>query len=121
MLRTFIDTDRVFDIISRVETQRIRILGVSTLSKRKHTDSSFITYGNVQDAVADAIRSRILSGDFEPGARLRQDELAKSFDVSTMPIREALRHLEADGLVTIHPRRGASVTDLSEESLDQAL
>jgi DNA-binding GntR family transcriptional regulator len=83
------------------------------LSKNSPSDSPFITYGNVQDAVVDAIRSRILSGQFQPGERLRQDELAKTFDVSTMPIREALRHLEADGLVTFHPRRGASVTNLS--------
>ena len=83
------------------------------MSPKKRPNTQALNYGNVQDAVAEAIRHNILSGEYEPGERLRQDELAKTFDVSTMPIREALRHLEAEGLVTIHPRRGASVTNLT--------
>jgi DNA-binding GntR family transcriptional regulator len=51
----------------------------------------------------------ILNGQLKPGDRLRQDELAKTFDVSTMPIREALRQLQAEGLVVFRPRRGATV------------
>lgn len=72
-----------------------------------------VLYGNVQDAVADRIRELILSGNVQPGEWLRQDELANQLGVSTMPIREALRQLQAEGLVTFHPRRGACVTKLS--------
>ena len=61
--------------------------------------TSPIAYGSIQDAVVDRIREMILSGQFKPGAWLRQDELAQTLGVSTMPIREALRKLQAEGLV----------------------
>jgi DNA-binding GntR family transcriptional regulator len=76
-------------------------------------NGTHILYGHVQDAVADRIREMILSGMVEPGEWLRQDELANTLGVSTMPIREALRQLQAEGLVTFQPRRGACVTKLS--------
>ena len=71
--------------------------------------SPVITYGNIQDAVVDGIRDMILKGQLKPGDSLRQDELANTFGVSTMPIREALRQLQAEGLVVFRPRRGATV------------
>ena len=78
-----------------------------------------ITYGNIQDAVVDGIRSMILDGQLRPGDRLRQDDLADRFGVSTMPIREALRQLQAEGLVTFYPRRGASVARLSVSDYEE--
>lgn len=72
-----------------------------------------VLYGNVQDAVVDRIRQMIVSGTVQPGDWLRQDELATTLGVSTMPIREALRQLQAEGLVTFHPRRGAYVKKFS--------
>lgn len=78
-----------------------------------------ITFGNVQDAVVDGIREQILSGELQPGDRLRQDELAEIFGVSTMPVREALRHLQAEGLVTFHPNRGATVSEISVEEYEE--
>lgn len=62
--------------------------------------------------VAGALRSAILTGAIEPGTALRQDELATVFDVSRMPIREALRQLEAEGLIDFKPHKGAVVTVL---------
>ncbi len=76
-------------------------------------DAPPIVYGNVQDAVADRIREMILSGKVQPGEWLRQEDLAKALGVSTMPIREALRQMQAEGLVKFHPRRGAFVAELS--------
>jgi DNA-binding GntR family transcriptional regulator len=78
---------------------------------KQPTNSSYtaITYINIQDAVVNGIRQMILTGHLKPGDRLRQDELAKTFDVSTMPIREALRQLQVEGLVVFRPRRGATV------------
>jgi DNA-binding GntR family transcriptional regulator len=81
--------------------------------------SPVITYGNVQDAVVDGIRDMILNGHLKPGDRLRQDELAGTFGVSTMPIREALRQLQAEGLVTFRPRRGATVASLSVSDYEE--
>ncbi len=61
----------------------------------------------------------ILSGELKPDERLRQDELANNFGVSTMPIREALRHLQAEGLVAFHPRRGATVARLTTAEYEE--
>ena len=81
--------------------------------------SSTISYGNVQDAVVDRIREMILNGQLEPGEWLRQDELASIFGVSTMPIREALRQLQAEGLVVFLPRRGAMVASISVSDYEE--
>jgi len=61
----------------------------------------------------------ILKGHLKPGDRLRQDELANTFGVSTMPIREALRQLQAEGLVVFRPRRGATVASLSVSEYEE--
>lgn len=80
---------------------------------------SLISYGNVQDAVVDQIREMILSGKAKPGDWLRQDELASTFGVSTMPVREALRQLQTEGLVTFYPRRGATVSQISAREYEE--
>ncbi|MFJ3698562.1 GntR family transcriptional regulator [Streptomyces sp. NPDC090052] len=59
------------------------------------------------------IRARIISGQYPPGARLRERELSDDLGVSRIPVREALTRLTAEGLVEISPRRGASVRNLS--------
>lgn len=65
---------------------------------------------NVNSDIAyDSIRKRILSGDLPPGQALMTKDLAKEIGVSRTPVRDALRQLEADGLVVIRPRLGASV------------
>jgi DNA-binding GntR family transcriptional regulator len=73
--------------------------------------------GTISSFVADQLRRQILEGILEPGERLRSDEVAESFEVSKIPVREALRQLEAEGLVTIYPRRGAIVSRLSLDQL----
>lgn len=72
----------------------------------------------VKDALVENLRDEIIKGRLRPGQKLRQEELATYFNVSTMPVREALRELEAEGLVTIAPHRGAVVTSLSAEDLE---
>jgi DNA-binding GntR family transcriptional regulator len=89
------------------------------MSTLVNPSSYVITYGNVQDAVVDGIRDMILNGHLKPGDRLRQDELADTFGVSTMPIREALRQLQAEGLVIFRPRRGAIVAKLSVSEYEE--
>ncbi|MBL8094877.1 MAG: GntR family transcriptional regulator [Anaerolineales bacterium] len=63
--------------------------------------------------VADRIREAILAGRYRGGEPLRQEELAIQLGVSRIPVREALRQLEAEGFVTLTPHRGASVASLS--------
>ncbi len=61
--------------------------------------------------VAEKLRQAIIAGDLKPGTRLLQDVLAEQFDVSYTPIREALRRLEAEGLVKSEPHKGVQVTN----------
>jgi DNA-binding GntR family transcriptional regulator len=62
---------------------------------------------------ADRLREKILRGDYPEGKALRQDALASELGVSRIPIREALRQLEVEGLVTFSPHVGAVVSTLS--------
>lgn len=62
--------------------------------------------------VYDALKESILQGDFKPGQRVVIDELAHDLGVSQIPVREALRMLEADGLVRIEAYVGATVSDI---------
>lgn len=66
-----------------------------------------------------ALRERILRGDYPEGEPLRQDALAEELGVSRIPVREALRQLEAEGLVTFTPHRGAVVSSLSLDEIEE--
>lgn len=59
--------------------------------------------------VAERLREEILHGTLAPGTRLRQNDVAQRFGVSTTPVREAFAQLQAEGLVRIDPHRGAVV------------
>lgn len=71
----------------------------------------------VKSTLVENLRDEILLGELVPGQYIRLEEIAARFDVSTMPVREALRDLEAEGLVTIYPHKGAVVTQLSSNDL----
>jgi DNA-binding GntR family transcriptional regulator len=71
------------------------------------------------DHIVEQLREDITTGRLAPGAPLRQEELAKSLGVSHIPVREALRQLESEGIVVIRPRRGAIVADLSARELQE--
>jgi DNA-binding GntR family transcriptional regulator len=86
-------------------------------SRRTGGSGSPVQRRTVTDAVADALRQRILAGDLREGENLRQDALADELGVSRIPIREAFRQLEAEGLVTILPHRGAVVSTLSLDEI----
>lgn len=73
------------------------------------------------DPIYDDIRAAILSGEFVPGMPLRQDEIAKRFGVSKIPVREALRRLEVDNLVIFERNKGASVRQYTEAEVLQLL
>jgi DNA-binding GntR family transcriptional regulator len=72
------------------------------------------------DRLAGAIQTRVLSGDVPVGTRLRQEALAEEFGVSRTPVREALRQLQATGLVELHPNRGAVVRGPSAREIREA-
>lgn len=78
-----------------------------------------LQHRTISSAVAEELRRRIVDGEFESGFQLRQDALAAEFGVSRIPVREALMQLEAEGLVKIHPHRGAIVSELSTDEIDE--
>lgn len=73
----------------------------------------------VASMTLEAVRERILHGVYPEGEPLRQDAMAEELGVSRIPIREALRQLEAEGLVTFAPHRGAVVSSLSLAEIDE--
>jgi DNA-binding GntR family transcriptional regulator len=72
------------------------------------------------DRLAATIQAKVLSGEFESGSRLRQESLASEFGVSRTPVREALRKLQAAGIVQLEPRRGARVRGPSAREVREA-
>ena len=68
-----------------------------------------VEHGLTAEAVADGLRKMILSGAIGVGVQLKQEALARRFGVSRFPVREALRRLQAEGLVTHTPNAGSVV------------
>ncbi|MCI2049483.1 MAG: GntR family transcriptional regulator [Lachnospiraceae bacterium] len=75
----------------------------------------------LRETVYKKLRKQILTGELKPGERLMEIHLANKLDVSRTPIREAIRELELEGLVTIIPRSGAQVAQISEKELRDVL
>jgi DNA-binding GntR family transcriptional regulator len=67
------------------------------------------------ELIAESLRQAIIEGGLAPGQSLRQENLARHFDVSRIPVREALRRLESEGWVVLRRNHGAVVTSLSAE------
>ncbi len=78
-------------------------------------------YLPLRDVVFRTIRKSILTGELKPGERLMELHLADKLGVSRTPIREAIRMLELEGLVTMIPRRGAEVAQITEKNLREVL
>jgi len=69
-------------------------------------------------AIVDQLRQSILDGTYPAGSQLRQDALGDAYGVSRIPVREALFQLEAEGLVRIVPQKGAIVSELSLDEIN---
>ncbi|MEH7333610.1 GntR family transcriptional regulator [Neobacillus drentensis] len=76
-------------------------------------------FETLQNKVTTKLREAIITGNLKPGERLIQDELASLMGVSRMPIREALRDLEREGLVEILPHKGAQVTGITSDDIEE--
>ena len=75
----------------------------------------------LRDVVFNTLRQAILTGELKPGERLMEIHLAQRLGVSRTPVREAIRKLELEGLVTMYPRRGAEVAQITEKSMSDVL
>lgn len=82
-----------------------------TLPKRSRKQPTLAVH------LVEQLRQLIFDGDLEPGSRLQEAELSQRFGVSRTPLREALKLLTAEGLITFQPNRGATVTQLSLDEL----
>lgn len=82
--------------------------------------SALISNQTLVPGIMEAIRSRILQGSLIAGQPLRQADLAQELRVSPVPLREALRGLEAEGLVTFLPYKGAVVTPVAINEIEEA-
>lgn len=78
-----------------------------------------ITRQTLTHQTTEALRERILRGEFGDNMPLRQDAIAAELGVSRIPVREALRQLEAEGLVVFNPHRGAVVSSLSLGEIEE--
>ena len=74
--------------------------------------------GAASERIAAHLRAAILSGDIAPGERIRQEEVAERLGTSRLPVREALRILEAEGLTELEANKGARVPRLDAAELD---
>lgn len=75
----------------------------------------------LRDVVFNTLRKAILTGELKPGERLMEIHLAKKLGVSRTPIREAIHKLALEGLVTMEPRKGAEVAQITEKSMQDVL
>lgn len=86
---------------------------------RANTEDVFKRPLTAQEAVTRELRRAITAGELEPGQRIHQEELSKRLGVSRVPIREALRGLESEGLTVSRPNRGYYVTRLTVSELEE--
>ena len=75
----------------------------------------------LREIVYEQLKRKILTGRITPGTRMMEVELADEMGVSRTPVREAIRKLEKEGLVTIEPRRGAYASDISVKDMVDTL
>ncbi len=81
----------------------------------------FTDPGLIRERVVDALRDAIIAGRLKPGERIRERELVSLLGVSRSPLREAIRILETEGLITSLAYRGARVSELSGSDLHDML
>jgi DNA-binding GntR family transcriptional regulator len=108
-------------------TQSVRVIAADAPTHdqtaarlRAIVDAARAQNATAQELVLASVREAILAGVLEPGARLRQEELAEVFQTSRIPVREALRALEYEGIVKSEPHRGFTVTTLDADDVDES-
>src|SRR6201999_2037535 len=89
---------------------RYGFFGSRSMTKKRRIERQ-----SVPESLRDSLQERILNGEFRDGDALIQDAIAGEYDVSRMPVREALRQLEACGLGSMRAHKGAVVTTIPTE------
>jgi DNA-binding GntR family transcriptional regulator len=94
-------------------------MSLTANSKRSRLPIAAIDQNGLSQQVYAQLKHAILNGAFALSERLSTEELAKHFAVSVMPVRDALKLLEADGLVQIIPRRGVFVSEVKAKTVQE--
>ena len=89
------------------------------MAATQNVSANSIPRTSLSSVVAEKLREKIVQGEIQEGEQLRQDAIAQEFAVSRIPVREALRQLEVEGLITIVPHRGAVVSLLSCDEIEE--
>ena len=87
----------------------------------KNLDAAINHPPSLPDMAYEHLRNAIFDGTLPAGSPLRQEEIASRLDISRLPIREALRRLDSEGLVVLRPRRGYVVASLDREEINDVL
>lgn len=75
------------------------------------------THRTLRERILSAVRTAIVNGQIRPGTRIMEPELAQRFGISRTPVREAIRQLESEGLISVVPRKGAIVVSISPQDI----
>ncbi|MEA1911003.1 MAG: GntR family transcriptional regulator [Spirochaetota bacterium] len=89
-------------------------LSLTTTSLKYVLQITSALSNTIYSRVSDNLRMAIVSGEFDPGERLKMADLITRFGTSQMPIREALQQLQGEGLIKIIPHRGAQVITIDQ-------
>lgn len=89
------------------------------LSVEKLKKISYAQRCPMRETVYQQLRKAIIRGHYKPNDNLREEDLAKQLGVSRTPVREALRKLESESLVTYYPHRGTVVSEISNDEIDE--
>ncbi len=109
-------TDR---IASELNSQSLKAAPATALNSDTAKKTTPIPRQSLAAAVVERLREKILTGELREGEQLRQDAIAAEFQISRIPVREALSHLAAEGLIKIVANRGAIVSSLSPEEIGE--
>ncbi|MBI5326958.1 MAG: GntR family transcriptional regulator [Deltaproteobacteria bacterium] len=71
----------------------------------------------LRERIVDFVKEAVINGEFKPGKRVPEPELAEMFGISRTPIREAFRQLESEGFITFTPRKGAIVSPITDKDV----
>jgi DNA-binding GntR family transcriptional regulator len=107
----------------RIVDSRLKCnLRVSMISHTKgggETEWDKAEIKSLMAVVLDNVRRRILTGEFKPGEKINESEIAVKLGISRSPVREAFRVLEREGLITTLPRKGSHITEISWQDLEE--
>lgn len=90
------------------------------MKKEKNMVKAAVSRKTLREQVAEILRKKILNGEIKPGERIIEADVAKAFQISRGPVREALRQIEEEGLVTYESHKGCIVKTMSYEDMQEA-